>query len=297
MSAERDEQITVYRPHQRHELGLLRTWAVMARNVWRSRELAWQLFRRDFLGAYKKSFIGVTWVFLAPLFGIASWLLLYMLGRLRPGQTAAGIPYPAFLLVGTTMWGLFMGFFNAARSTLSAGQSLVMQVNYPHEVLLFQQTARQVANFVIALAFNFALLLVLGVVPSWRTVFLPLVLLPMFLLAAAVGLFFSTFSVVAVDLTRVVGQGMALLMFLSPIIYTEQGLESVEDPRLREAMLTIVRYNPLTHLVCSARDLILEGRLYDNAGFAVCALVSVLAFMLSWRLFFVSEHQIVEKMI
>jgi ABC-type polysaccharide/polyol phosphate export permease len=62
----------------RHELGLFRTWAVMARNVWGARELIWQLFKRDLLAGYKKSFIGMAWLFISPLMGIVSWRLFYV---------------------------------------------------------------------------------------------------------------------------------------------------------------------------------------------------------------------------
>ena len=44
-------QMTIYRPNQRHELGVFKTWVVMAKNVINSRELIWQLFKRDFLAA------------------------------------------------------------------------------------------------------------------------------------------------------------------------------------------------------------------------------------------------------
>ena len=283
-------KVVLYRPNQRHELGALRTWEVMAQNVWRARELIWQLFKRDFLGAYKKSFIGVTWVFLAPLLGIVSWVFLKGTGMLRPGELPGGVPYAVYVLMGSTMWGLFMGFYNSATNTLSAGQSLVMQVNYPHEVLLFQQTARRLADFCIALLLNIVVLVVFGRIPSWRIVFLPLVLLPMFLLGSAVGLFISMFAIVAVDLTRLVNSGMALLMLLTPVVYS-----STSPPH--PAVSYVNKWNPLTYLVCSARDIVLFGRLYDNVGFAICSAGALVAFLISWRLFFVSEHQIVERMI
>ena len=135
MVKESSQQITVYKPNQRHELGFFYTWAVMARNILNSKELIWQLFKRDFFASYKKSFIGISWIFLSPIMGIVSWVFLQKTGMLHPGEM--GIPYPAYVLIGTSMWGLFMGFFNSAKETLSSGQSLVMQVNYPHEALLF----------------------------------------------------------------------------------------------------------------------------------------------------------------
>jgi lipopolysaccharide transport system permease protein len=287
MQPEQTEPIAVYRPNQRHELGFWRTWGVMLRNTGGARDLIWQLFKRDFLGAYKKSFLGIAWVFIAPVLGIVSWVFLQQTGVLRPGQT--GVPYPVYVLVGSSMWGLFMGFFSSAARTLLAGQDFILQVHYPHEVLLFQQVGQHLAQFVVALAVNLAVLAAFGVVPSWRAVLLPLVVLPLFLLGAGLGLLFSMFSVVAVDLRRGADMALGLAMYLTPVVYGRD----VPSKLLQE----VVRWNPLTYLVCSARDILLQGRLYDARGYAAASVLAVAVFAVSWRLFFLSEDKIVERMI
>ena len=248
------DKITIYRPNMRHELGWIATWMVMARNVWSARELIYQLFKRDFFAVYKKSFVGFAWVFLSPIVGIFSWLFLQQTGVLQPGDV--GVPYPAFVLVGTSMWGLFMGLFHAAENTLMSGKELIMQVNYPHEALLFKQVAHQLANFVIVFAANMVMAMI---------------------------------NVVATDIQRIVNVGMGFLMFLTPVIYSSD----VSSPLVQ----TVNRWNPLTYLVCSARDIILFGRLYDNQGFAIVSVLSLVAFLFAWRLFYVSEDKVVERMI
>lgn len=282
-----EENITIYRPNQRHELGFFQTWGVMIRNIINSRELIWQLFKRDFFASYKKSFIGIAWIFIAPILGIVSWVFLNMTGILQPGDV--GIPYPAYVLIGTTMWGLFMGFYESATRTLSAGNDFVMQVKYPHEALLFKETAQHLAVFLIALIINLIVLVAFGIIPSWKIVFFPLVATPLFFLGAAIGLVFSMVSVVAVDVLKIVTLGLGLLMWLTPIIYSE----SLDN----EIVQTLINLNPLTYLVCSARDIVIYGRLYDNIGFIICALFAFLAFLISWRLFFISEDKIIERMI
>jgi lipopolysaccharide transport system permease protein len=282
-----NDQITIYRPNMRHELGWIATWMVMARNVWSARELIWQLFKRDFFAVYKKSFVGFAWVFLSPIVGIFSWLFLQQTGVLQPGDV--GVPYPAFVLVGTSMWGLFMGLYHAAEHTLDSGKELIMQVNYPHEALLFKQVAHQLANFVIVLAANMVMLLLMGVVPSWATLLLPLVALPLFMFAAAMGLVMAMVNVVATDIQRIVNVGLGFLMFLTPVIYSSE----VSNPLVQ----IVNRWNPLTYLVCSCRDIILFGRLYDNQGYALVSVLSAAAFLFAWRLFYVSEGKVVERMI
>lgn len=282
-----DQEINIYRPNQRHDLGFFETWAVMSKNIIKSRELIWQLFKRDFFAAYKKSFLGFTWIFIAPIMGIVSWVFLHMTGMFNPGDV--GIPYPAYVLIGTSMWGLFMGFYDSAAQTLSAGQALVMQVNYPHEALLFKQTAQHLANFIITFMMNILVLLAFKVIPSWGIIFFPLVALPLFFLGAAIGLVTSMISIVAVDISRIINMGMGLMMWVTPVIYSDK----IENPIVQ----IIIKWNPLTYLVCSLRDIIIYGRLYNVAGYFICAGLSLLLFMISWRLFYVSEDRIIERMI
>jgi lipopolysaccharide transport system permease protein len=281
------QHITIYKPNQRHELGFFRTWIVMAHNIVEAKELIWQLFKRDFLASYKKSFIGVSWLFISPLVGIISWVFLQKTGMLQPGDV--GIPYPAYVLIGTSMWGLFMGFFNAAKETLSAGKALVMQVNYPHEALLFMQTAQHLANFLITFGITIVVLLLFGVLPSWKIVLFPLVIVPLFFLAAAIGLVVSMIAVVSIDFDKIVNVCLGLMMWITPIIYSDK----VDN----QFVQTLIAWNPLTYLVCSARDIIIYGSLYNTAGYCVCAGLSFLLFMISWRLFYVSEDKIIERMI
>ena len=187
------------------------------------------------------------------------------------------------------MWALFMGFFGSASSTLSAGGGLLMQVNYPHEALLFKQLANQLANYLIGFVMNLCVLLAFHVVPSWGILLLPLVALPLFFLAAAAGLMVAMISVVAYDVSRLVDIGMSILMYTTPIIYSPNNTG--------HALQMINRWNPLTYLVCSCRDMLIYGHLYHPKGYFIAASVSLLAFMTSWRLFYVSEDKLIERMV
>jgi ABC-type polysaccharide/polyol phosphate export permease len=136
---------------------------------------------------------------------------------------------------------------------------------------------------------NIIVLIVFGVIPSWKILFLPFVILPLFFLGAAIGLIVSMIAVVAVDVDRIITMGMGLMMWGTPLIYSDK----VES----EFVQLIIKWNPLTYLVCSARDIIIYGRLYDITGYFICASLSFLLFMIAWRLFYVSENKIIERMI
>lgn len=278
----------VYTPNYRRQIGVVQSWILMCRNIIESRELVFQLFRRDFLMAYKKSFFGIGWLLISPIVGIVSWVLLNSAGILKPGEI--GIPYPAFALFSSLIWGLFMGFYGAAAGTLNAGAGFIMQVKFPHEVLLVKQTAQHLANFLVGFGVNLIVLIIYGVGFDWKIIFFPLLVIPLFFFAAAIGLFVSVVSVVVTDLSNVAGIILGITMYITPVIYQAK---TVTDPILK----TLIELNPLTYLVGGVRDIVLFGYMDNPGGYLLCSLIAFLLFMFSWRLFFISEDRVIEKMI
>lgn len=280
-------QVVIYSPDAKRKENIFKIFLNIIRNVGSSRELILVLFKRDFLMAYKRSFIGIAWILISPVIGIVSWIFMNQTGVLNPGDV--GIPYPAYVLISTSLWGLFIGFYNSSAGTLGAGAEFIMQVKYSHEALLFKQVAVHLANFTIAFILNILVLIIFGINPAGYIVLLPLLVLPMFFLGAAIGLIVSMVSVVASDLTNIFNILFGFVFYLTPIIYSS-GSKS-------ETLQKINEYNPLTYIVAGVRDLILFGRLDHLDRVLVVSFVSLILFILSLRLFYISEDRVVERMI
>lgn len=282
-----DQTIVTYTPDSRTKTNWFATWGEMFKNMWKSRELIYQLFRRDFLMAYKKSFLGVSWILIAPIMGIVSWVFMNATGILTPGDV--GIPYPAYVLISSSIWGLFMGFYGAAAGTLGAGGGFIMQVNYPHEALLVKQAAQHLANYTISFVINLIVLLLFGVTPSLGILLFPVMMIPMFFLGSAMGLVLSVISVVASDISSMFNTALGLVFYITPVIYS---------PDVSSAFLqTMVKLNPLSYLITGARDMLLYGKLDNVEIYLFVTFISFLLFLLALRLFYVAEQRVVEKMI
>lgn len=284
-----NSEFTLHTPYDRQNTGFFKTIWIMARNTWQSKQLIWQLFRRDFLMSYKKSFLGIAWILIAPAVGIISWILLNSTGILQPGET--GIPYPAFVLISSSLWGLFTGIYTSSSGTLNAGSGFIMQVRYPHESLLIKQLAQLTAGFVITFIFNLAVLIVFGIYPDWKIILLPILILPMFFLGSALGLVLSVVAVVAQDISSIVNTLIGFSMYVTPIIYDRQ--KAAETPLLAK----VVDLNPLTYLVADVRDLILFGQMQYPERYLFVSLIAFVLFLIALRLFYVSEYKAIEKMI
>lgn len=280
-------KITVYYPNQRFEKNLFQIWKEVLKNVRESKDLIFQLFKRDFTAQYKKSFLGLAWAFITPLFAIASWVLMQLTGVLQPGEV--GVPYPIYVLVGSSCWGLLIGIVQGSSSTLTSAASIIQQVKFPHEAVLFKQVLLQLTTFGI----SFALILIgisfFGVIPKWQSIFLPFALLPILFYGAGVGLFLAMINVVAVDISNFVNKILNFLIYTAPIIYA---------PTVDNEFLRLINYwNPLTYVVCTMRDLVLYGRVYEWNGLIISTLSGLVLFLIVWKAFYVGEDKLVERMI
>lgn len=276
---------TIYEPNKRSKIGVFKVWKQLILNLITNKELVYQLFKRDFLMMYKKSFLGMGWLVISPIMGIISWVFMNETGILAPGET--GIPYPAYVLLSTTIWSLFVGFYNSASATLQAGNGFILQVNFPHDILFFKQALQQIVNFLITFGITIIVLMLFGIIPSWQIILLPILILPIFFLGSAFGLLVSVISVVASDVNKFSSFLITILMYVTPIIYSSK----IKNPLIRQ----VIEYNPLTYLIGSVRESILYGHIECFNKFLISSLLSFLVFLLSWRLFFISEERVIEK--
>lgn len=280
------DQIIVYKPNDRQKIGFFRMWRQTIRNIVQYRDLIYQLFLRDFFGVYKKSIIGIGWLFFSPLLGIISWVLMNTTGILKPGDV--GVPYPAYVLLSTSIWGLFLGLYAAAADSLLSGNTIILQVSYPHEILLVSQVARYLAGFLISFILNIIMLILFGIFPHWSIIFFPILAIPLFFLGTAIGLLVSVLSIVTTEIRKIMDLGLGLLLFITPVIYSSK----ISNPILQ----IVVQWNPLTYLVGFPRDLILYGKIFTPERYIGAVVFALCAFLLSWHLFFISEQRVIEKM-
>ena len=277
----------VYEPNQYAKIGFLKTMLVIVKNTIASKELIFQLYKRDFLMQYKKSFLGLGWMIFGPIMGVVSWVLMDSAGVLSPGDV--GVPYPVYVLFGTSIWGLFMSFFTSTSQTLQIAAGFIQQVNFHHEALVFKQGLQNLTNFGISLIINIVVMLSFGVMPTGFILLVPLFIIPIFFLAASAGLIVSILSTLTSDVSRIASFFLSLLMFITPVIYDS----SEKVLWLQQCNL----YNPLTYLITAPRDLILTGTMSNPFYYIVSIVMAILLFMVALRFFYISEKKVIEKMI
>lgn len=187
------------------------------RELWDYRDLLYFLAWRDVKIRYTQTALGVAWVVLQPLVTMLIFSIIF-------GQFAAlpsdGIPYPVFTLAALLPWQLFSGALTRASLSLVSDAGLLTKVYFPRLLIPVSAIGAVLVDFVIALGVLFALMLAYGILPTWRILWLPLMILVSIAAALAVSLWFSALNVQYRDVQYMIPFLMQAWMYASPIAYS-----------------------------------------------------------------------------
>ena len=265
---------------------VLNVWKVALNDLVAHRFLAVQLIRVSFLEEFKKSYLGITKAFLAPVLGVVIWLVFNQTGLFEPGET--DIPYPAYVILSTGLFTVFLSFYEHCSHTLMHHKGLLTDAVFPLVVLFAQKFVHSIFHVFIPLVSTAIILVVLGVPLSGWGVLAPLALLPMMLAGAGLGYVMALAEVVALDVFTTMSRAIQALIFVTPVIYSER----VESPFLQ----VVTSWNPLTYLLGAPRALIL-GNAYEHWDlYWVCTGAVALAFGLGLTLSLKRARAIIEKL-
>jgi len=274
---------TVHTPesHLRHPLRLARE---MVGALAASRSLAWQLALRDLRAQYRQSLLGVAWAFLPPVVLAAGFTLASRGNVIRVGAT--DIPYPAYVLLSTVLWQTFVEALNGPVAGVAAARSLLARVAFPRESIVLAKLVEIAANLLVKLVLVVAVFWWYAVPVAPTVIAAPLALASLVLFGTLIGLLLAPFGL----LYRDVGRGLALLtgawLMLTPVVYPVPTAGT---------FATLVRWNPVTALLVTTRELATTGVVSDPARFAIVTAASLLGLLVTWVVFRLAMPFVVER--
>jgi len=282
-------KVAVYEASGKRRLSVA-AWKDMALELYATRELVWRLVHREFVSRYKQTYVGVVWAVLPPVATTIVFSFLSMSRVLNVGPTA--LPYPLFVLVGSTIWVLFSQGAVGVSGSIARGGSLVSKVYFPREALALSAMGSVLIAFLIqslVVIVTFALYLQ---VPAWQAVLVPLALVPLVLLSLGLGLLLAPFNTMVRDVGKLAEFVLRFAMFLGPTVYPTP---ANPDTWTKQVLTVLHRVNPVSHFMTAARDLVTEGHLSEPGFYAAAAVCSVMVFLLGWRFFHICEPMLAER--
>ena len=232
----------------------LSTFVNELRQLYRYRQLIATLTARDLKARYRGSILGYFWSLANPLLLLTVYTIVFTV--FFPANAIQ--PYPLFLFAGILPWTFFSAATLESTSAIAANAGLIKRVMFPAEALPLVVVLSHLVHFALAVPIlvlatvGFALHHDIAMRPTMILV-LPLMLLQTFFVAG-ISMTVSSAAVLFRDLRDIITNLMTLGFFLTPILYTIEGIPS-------RALRALLRVNPMTPFVVSYQDVLFWGRL------------------------------------
>ncbi len=252
-------------PHASQPAGLM----ALACSLWRNRELISQMTRREVVGRYKGSALGLTWSFFNPLFMLTVYTFVFsevFKARWGVGGDENKTRFAVVLFVGMIVQGLFAEVLNRAPGLILSNVNYVKKVVFPIEILPVIAMGTALFHSLVSLGVLLAVFAFFNGYLYWTAIFTPLVLMPLVILTLGLAWMLASLGVFLRDVGQTIGIIITVLMFLSPVFYPVTAVPEKFRPWLMA--------NPLTFIIEQAREVLIWGRLPEWSGLGVYTLVA-----------------------
>ncbi len=216
ISMNNQDEIVVYSAEKEY-------FSAYFKRLWLYRNLIWVFAKRDLKVKYAQTWIGLGWTIVQPL--TALFIFTFFFGFLL-NWTTEGIAYPIYVLSGLLGWNFFSYTVNAGTFGLQESSHLIKKIYFPKSVIPFSKMLIALIELGVSLLLLLPLMIYYNQWPSWKMVFLPLVLI--FNIACALTLVFW-FSVLAYkkrDLLHLIPFILYFGIWFSPVFFDSHILPS-----------------------------------------------------------------------
>jgi len=196
-------------------------WDLRLGELSRYRDLIWLLVWRDFVAQYKQTILGPLWYLINPI--ISSFVFTIIFSNVAELPTD-GLPPFLFYMAGNTIWGYFAACLTSTSNTFVANAGIFGKVYFPRLIIPISVILSNLVSFAIRFVTFITFLLYFMLSGSDVSSNLHILLLPVLLIIMAgiglgLGIIVSSLTTKYRDLQQLVGFGVQLLMYASPVIY------------------------------------------------------------------------------
>jgi lipopolysaccharide transport system permease protein len=248
-------------------------------SLWRNRSLVRALIKREVIGRYRGSVLGILWSFFNPVLMLLVYTFVFSVvfkARWNAGSDSK-TEFALVLFAGLLIFNLFSECVNRAPSIILQNVNYVKKVVFPLDILPWVTMGSALFHALISLSVWFIFYGVFFGLPPATCLLLPIVILPLVLMTMGFSWFLASLGVYLRDIAQMMGMLTTILMFLSPIFYPISALP--EDYR------GLFMMNPITPTVETVRDVLIWGKDLDWAVFGMCFVLSLVIVCLGFAWF------------
>lgn len=203
------------------------------KELWQYKDLLVLFVKRDIVAVYTQTILGPIWFILQPL--LQSLIFNFVFAP-RFENEIVGLPYFIFSMAGLTAWNYFSECINNTSATFINNASIYGKVYFPRLISPLSVVISGLIKFLIQFAFficvyfYYASFNGMSIQLNWTLIFIPLIVLCLGLLGLSFGIIISSLTTKYRDLRFLVGFGVQLWMFLSPVIFKFKSEKAMLNP-------------------------------------------------------------------
>ena len=213
------------------------------KELYQYRDLIWLFFKRNYSTRYKQTILGPLWLIINPLITVT--LYAFVFGNLA-GLSTEGIPHFAFYLCSNALWTFFSTSLTQTSNTFTANAGIMGKVYFPRLVMPISAVLTGVLDLFIQLIllavimigysfsgyhFNIGLMILVA----------PILIFQTGILALGFGIIIAALTTKYRDLVVLVGFGVQLWMYITPVVYTAK--------QISEKYMSIYMLNPMAPIM------------------------------------------------
>jgi lipopolysaccharide transport system permease protein len=194
-------------------------WLPSLAEIAKYRDLIYYLARREVIGRYAQSAVGILWAILQPV--LLAGVFSLFLGQYAKIPSLPDVPYPVFAVSGMVLWLFIAGALQTASGSTVINETLISKVYFPRMIIPFTYLFPPLVDFVFAFCVVIGVMLLYGVAFHPQILLVPLIVLVAFGVVLGASLWLSAINVKYRDVHQVVPFMIMVGLFISPIIYPD----------------------------------------------------------------------------
>ncbi|MEO8838659.1 MAG: ABC transporter permease [Herbaspirillum sp.] len=235
-----------------------------------------QMARRDVVGRYRGSFIGMLWSFFNPLLMLGIYTFVFgVIFTSRWGEQSTGtFGYAVMLFVGLNLYTLFAECANHAPTLIIENTNFVKKVVFPLETLAWSTLGAALFHLLVSTIVLLVFAAIVQGTMPWTILLFPIIVAIFLPFVAGTVWLLSSLGVFLRDLKQAMGIITAALMFLAPVFYPLE--------RIPAQYRYLVYFNPLTVPIEASQNVLIRGDLPD---WSMLGLYAVASCLFAWLAF------------
>lgn len=252
----------------------------LTKSLWRNRQLIAQMTKREVVGRYKGSIMGLLWSFINPLLLLVMYTFVFSVvfkARWGVGGNETKTQFAIVLFVGMIVHSLFAEVLNRAPMLILSNVNYVKKVIFPLEILPVISMGAALFHSVVSLLVLFIAFAIFNGYMHWTVIFTPVVLLPLIILTLGLAWALASLGVFLRDVGQTIGLATTVILFCAPVFYSITALP--------EALRPWMMGNPITFPIEQARAVIVFGQLPNWIGLLIYLAISILVAWMGYAWF------------